>query len=45
MGTFLGEMGMFHKGIAYNSHANTYLNCFGFSISNTKLKINKLKMN
>ena len=44
-GQFLGEMGMFHIGIAYNPHANTSLNCFGISISNTKLKINKLKMN
>ena len=44
-GQFLGEMGMFHIGIAYNPNANTSLNCFGFSISNTKLKINKLKTN
>ena len=36
-----GQMGMFHIGIAYNPHANTSFNCFGFSISNTKFKINK----
>ena len=33
-GQFLGEMGMSHIGIAYNNHANTSFNCFGFSFSN-----------
>ena len=36
-------LGMIHIAIAYNPHANTSLNCFGFSISNTKLKMNLKK--
>ena len=42
-GQFLGEMGMIHIAIANNPHANTSLNCFGFSISNTKFKMNLKK--
>ena len=39
-GLFLGEMGMFHKAIAYNPHANTSL-----TVSGSVFRINKIKIN
>ena len=44
-GQYLGKMCMFHRGLVYKPHANTSFYCFGFSILNTKLKINILKIN